>query len=115
MAQIIMTTRVRNTCVICNCMPVDETKETRPPLPMFHAKGVHVNWNDDCNICQLCARVMAEMLGMVEPDKARKLQEKLDALREEHIELEEAHEEQSERIRRILEGKKAEKAQREAA
>jgi hypothetical protein len=115
MAVIERTTRIKSTCIICNCMPVDETKETRPPLPMFHAQGVHVNWNEDCNICENCARVMGEMLGLIDPQELADTKLRLATLRDQHESLQEQYVEQSERIKRILEGKKAEKAQRSKA
>lgn len=115
MAQIVLKTEgLKGTCIICNCFPRDETKENHVYLPMFHAVGVDVNWGEDLNICQICARVMGEMLGLVEPDDLVKLQQKHTKLKVDHEELQGQFDEQKARIKRILEGRKAAKEQKAA-
>ena len=114
MAQIELRSRgVKGTCIICNGAPVDETSEVRRQLPMFHAVGVDVNWGEDCNICQVCAGVMADMLGRPDEMKVKRLSK---AHREVSIELEETtakYTEYRERVKELVSGKKAQKTLRE--
>ena len=113
MAQIVMTTKVKGTCIICNGMPVDETKETRPPLPMFHAVGVDVNWGEDCNICKICAGVMADLMGRPDELKVRKLSNQFQALKADHDDLIERFDEYREKVKSLVAGKKAHKELKE--
>lgn len=115
MAQIIMTTEVKSPCILCNNVPHDDTKENRPILEMFHSVGVDVNWGEDANVCQICARVMAEQLGMVEPGAYDKLMTRHNSLKERYAELQDKFDDQKERIKAILAGRKATKEQKEAA
>lgn len=115
MAQIVLKTEgIKGTCIICNCYPRDETKENHVYLPMFHAVGVDVNWGEDCNICQICAGVMADMMGRVSAEKHDKLVTKHATLKADHEELQGQFTEQKARIGRILEGRKAAKEQKAA-
>lgn len=110
MAQIELKTRgVKGACIICNCMPMDETRETRTPLPMFHAVGVDVNWGEDCNICQVCAGVMADMMGRGKPGDEAKLKERVDEVEDELEELEEKFKDYKLKVKDVLNGKKAQK------
>jgi hypothetical protein len=113
MAEIKMTTAVKGTCIICNCMPVDETKETRPPLPMFHAVGVDVNWGEDCNICKICAGVMADMMGRPDELKVAKLSRQFRALKESYDEQTERFDKYREKVRELVAGTKAKKELKE--
>lgn len=111
---IIMTKQFKGPCIICNCVPVDETTEERTPLPMFHAEGVNVNWNEDCNVCKICAGVMADMLGREDEVKVARLRKKHETLVAEHDELVEAHADLTAKVERLIDGKKAVKEIREA-
>lgn len=114
MAQIVLKTEgLKGTCIICNCFPKDETKEGHVYLPMFHAVGVDVNWGEDLNICQICVGVMADMLGRRSIEEYMKVCEQLSALQTEHGALREEHAEQTDRITKILAGRRAAKAQKE--
>lgn len=113
MAKIIMTQKFNSPCIICNCTPVDETQEGRPPLPMFHAEGVNVNWNEDCNICKICAGVMADMLGRDDELTTARLRKELEALQDSHAELTNEHEKLTSQVERLIDGKKAVKEIRE--
>lgn len=107
MAKIIMTKAIKGPCIICNCVPVDETAEERTPLPMFHAEGVNVNWNEDCNVCKICAGVMADMLGREDEVKVARLRKELEALQSAHEELTSEHEKLTSQVDRLIEGKRA--------
>lgn len=113
MAKIVMTAAFKGPCIICNCVPVDETQEGRPPLPMFHAEGVNVNWNEDCNVCKICAGVMADMMGRADELKVARLTKELEALQTAHDELTETHAELVAKVDRLIDGKKAVKEIRE--
>lgn len=112
MAQIVLKTEgLKGTCIICNCYPRDETQEAHVYLPMFHAVGVDVNWGEDCNICQICAGVMADMMERRSQEEYITLAERHSKLLSEHAELKGQFEEQKERISAILKGRKAQKEQ----
>jgi hypothetical protein len=114
MAQIVLKTAgVKSPCIICNGMPFDESKEVQQPLPMFHAVGVDVNWGEDCNICQNCVGVMADMMGRADADKVASLSRKHQAIVEKYAELNTEYQAQRERLRKILDGRKATKEQKE--
>lgn len=114
MAQIVLKSKgIKGTCIICNCAPVDETKEDRPQLPMFHAVGVDVNWGEDCNICQICAGVMADMLGRASEIEVARLSKAHQALVEEHDAQDELFSKYRARVRELVDGKKAHKQLRE--
>jgi len=115
MAKIIMTPSVKSPCIFCNCVPHDDTKENRPPLDMFHARGVDVNWGEDANICQICAGVMADMMDRPSAEAHEKLYKQARQSADKYNELLAKYEAQSERIRTILAGRKATKEQKEAA
>lgn len=112
MAQIILTSKFKSPCILCNCTPLDEDEEIRKPLQMFHAVGVDVNWGEDANICQNCASVMADMLGRISEVDSARLKKKLSQVEEELNEVAAKYDEQSARITKILEGKKAEREQK---
>jgi hypothetical protein len=115
LAQIVLKTEgIKGTCIICNCYPRDETKEGHVYLPMFHAVGVDINWGEDCNICQVCAGVMADMMGRVDAGRHEKLVTQHEDLQESFVTLQEQFDEQKARIKRILEGRKAAKEQKAA-
>lgn len=111
---IVKTSNFKSACILCNCMPVDETTENRKPLPMFHAEGVDVNWGEDANICMICAGVMADLMGRVDAGKYAQLEKDHNELLGEHEELDTAFENQRRRLSKILEGKRAEKEQKAA-
>lgn len=114
MAQLVLKTRgIKGPCIICNCSPVDETVEGRPMLPMFHAVGVDVNWGEDCNICQVCAGVMADMLNRPDELKVARLSKAHQALVEDHEKLSSTFESYRDRVKDLIEGKKAQKELRE--
>lgn len=113
MAQIIMTNKVKGTCIICNGMPVDETSEVRKPLPMFHAVGVDVNWGEDCNICKVCAGVMADMMGRPDELKVAKLSKAHKELTAQFVDVSEKFSDYRERVKELVQGKKAQKTLRE--
>lgn len=115
MAKIVMTHQFKSPCLICNCVPKDETSEVNHALEMFHAEGVDVNWGEDCNICQICAGVMADMMGRRTQKEYILLAEKHARLIEDHEELVETHAHQKDRLSKILEGRKAQREQRSAA
>ena len=114
MAQIILKSKgVKGPCIICNGAPVDETSETRNQLPMFHAVGVDVNWGEDCNICQVCAGVMADMLGRVDQVKFARLSKAHEALTEDYDKVTSTFKKYRDRVKDLIEGKKAQKELRE--
>lgn len=107
-----LTHQFRGPCIICNCMPVDETKPNRPPLPMFVAVGVDVNWGENLNVCKICAGVMADLMGRPDEVKVQRLKTKLTALQGEFEKLMGEHDSLKERVRRMIDGKKAMREQR---
>lgn len=113
MAKLEVVRAFRGTCLICRCMPVDETKESRPPLPMIRAHGVDVNWGEDLNICMVCAGVMADLLGRPDEVKVQRVQRELTSLRDEHETLTHQHSRLEERVARMLDGRKAVKEHRD--
>lgn len=113
MAKLEVIRAFRGTCLICRCMPVDETKESRPPLPMIRAHGVDVNWGEDLNICMVCAGVMADLLGRPDEVKVQRVQRELNQLTEVHDELMREHSRLEDRVARMLDGRKAVKEHRE--
>lgn len=114
MAQIeLKTAGVKGSCIICNCSPVDDTVEGRPMMPMFHAVGVDVNWGEDCNICQICAGVMADMMGRPDELKVRKLSKAHAELMEKFEDVSETFATYRARVKDLIDGKKAHKRLRE--
>lgn len=112
--KIVFKSDFRGPCIICRCMPVDEESRERKPLPMFHAEGVDVNWGEDVNICQVCAGVMSDMMGRADEVTVQRLKTENKGLNAAYDELTKKYNEQTTRIKKILEGRKAEKTQREA-
>lgn len=114
MAQIVLKSKgIKSPCLICNGAPVDETREDRRQLPMFHAVGVDVNWGEDCNICQVCAGVMADMLGRPDELKVQKLSRAHQALTEDHDALDKLFTKYRARVKDLVDGKRAQKELRE--
>jgi hypothetical protein len=110
MAQIELRSRgVKGACIICNGAPVDETREDRRQLPMFHAVGVDVNWGEDCNICQVCAGIMADMLGRPDELKVKRLSKAHEDLSEKYEEMASTFEDYRGKVKNLIYGKKAQK------
>src|SRR5262245_16594460 len=111
--KIVLTQKFRHSCLLCNCTPMSEGP-TKQPLPMFHAEGVDVNWGEDALICQICVGVMADMLGRPSIDMHAQLIDERDDLQLQLEEVTGKFSDQSERINKILEGRKAEREQKAA-
>src|SRR5262245_32752375 len=107
--KLVLTNRLTQACLLCHCTPMDETKEVRTPMPMFHAQGVDVNWGEDALICQLCAGVMADMLGRVPVERYEKLLRASKKVRDDNTRLRKQLAAQTERLDTILAGERAKK------
>lgn len=107
-AEIVLSSKHGGDCILCMCRPTTEGR-TKRVLPMFTAIGVDVNWGENANICQVCAGVMADLLGRPPEEEVQKLHEKYERLVEQHESLQEEHTEQDELITRIREGSNAQR------
>lgn len=56
-------------CLLCGCVPVDETKAEKPPLPAVFAVGLDVDWGNSVYICWVCAGLIADMIDR--PDRKK--------------------------------------------
>ena len=107
--KLVLTNKLTQACLLCHCTPMDETKEVRTPMPMFHAQGVDVNWGEDALICQLCAGVMADMLGRVPVEKYDRLFKASKRIKEDNARLKKQTTDLTERLDIILAGERAKK------
>lgn len=113
MPELRMQAPVGDGCLICGGTPLSEDGENKV-LPMVVHVGADVNWGDPVQFCQDCVGVMADLMGRVDKEDHDRVVFKSGELAENHNQLIEKYEAMSERLNKILAGKKAEKQQKEA-
>jgi NAD(P)H-nitrite reductase large subunit len=94
-----------NCCTICGCNPTEEGKAKKA----IFASGVDVDWGNALYICMECAELIADLIDREPRRSFDTLQEKYDALVEEHLELQTVHEHDEELLNQIRKGTKAQR------
>lgn len=105
----------KSDCTLCRTTPVDDTTETKKVLPMIVAVGIDVNWGEDMNICLDCAGVISDLIDRRPAGESHDWKLRAQDLEEELEQANAKLEAQQERFKRIVEGRKAEKEQKEVA
>lgn len=98
-------------CGICNTTPHDDEGN---PLPAIDTH-VDVDWGNNFYICDECADVICDLKGRVTPEELQKLRADYLQLKRDHKRLRTRFREQSDNLKRILAGKRAEGKARKAA
>lgn len=113
MAELVLTAP-HGACLLCGNTPISED-EKREVLPMVVAVGMDVNWGESVQICLDCVGVMADMNGRVTQEKYSKLIKAFDELQHKHLDLQTRFAGTTERLKKILDGKRAEAKQKKVA
>lgn len=98
-------------CLLCNQTPTRNGK----PLPSATVRGLDVNWGDSVFICWNCINIMADLVGRVDQDKAKKSAERNKFLEKRLTQVSKELSDAEDRIERMLDGNKAVKESRKAS
>jgi hypothetical protein len=97
-------------CAACGSSPMEGTEnEGEGPKQAYFAEGVDINWGDSLYLCDTCVRILGELRGMIDVDKAKKYAKQLDSLRVQYDGLQEEHAALEKRVERMLDGARAKK------
>lgn len=100
-------------CLLCNCVPKDETKEVPTPLPAVHAVGLDVDWGNSVYICWNCAGLIADLVDRPAEEKVLKVTSRLKFEKARADKATQRVDELEKRIKVMVEGRKAVKASKE--